>query len=49
MWRQRGHFYMVFNVYDGKVTRGKGEAQVANEYESHVCYCRKVMCRVKVF
>ena len=29
MWRQRGHFYMVFNVYDSKVTRGKGEAHVA--------------------
>ena len=28
MWRQRGHFYMVFNVYDSKVTRGKGEAHV---------------------
>ena len=29
MWRQRGHFYMVFNVHDSKVTRGKGEAYVA--------------------
>ena len=29
MWRQRGHFYMVFNVYDRKVTRGKGGAHVA--------------------
>ena len=28
MWHQRGHFYMVFNVYDSKVTRGKGEAHV---------------------
>ena len=29
MWRQQGHFYIVFNVYDSKVTRGKGEAHVA--------------------
>ena len=29
MWRQRGHFYMISNVYDSKVTRGKGEAHVA--------------------
>ena len=29
MWRQRGHFYMVFHVYDSKVTWGKGEAHVA--------------------
>ena len=29
MWRQPGHFYMVFNVYDSKVKRGKGEAHVA--------------------
>ena len=29
MWRQRGHFYMVFKVYDSKVIRGKGEAHVA--------------------
>ena len=21
MWRQRGHLYMVFNVYNSKVTR----------------------------
>ena len=25
MWRQRGHFHMVFNVYDRKVTRKKEE------------------------
>ena len=24
-----GTFYMVFNVYDSKVTRGKGEEHVA--------------------
>ena len=29
MWRQRGHFYMVFYVYDSEVTRGTGEAHVA--------------------
>ena len=23
MWRQRGNFYMVFNVYDSEVTRGQ--------------------------
>ena len=52
MWRQWGHFYMVFNVNDSEGTRGKGEAHVALqyiEYESPVCYCGKVMCRVKVF
>ena len=29
MWHQRGHFFMGFNVYDSKVTSGKGGAHVA--------------------
>ena len=47
MWRQLGHFHMVFNVYDSKVTRGKGVMSPYIEYESPVSYGRKVMCRVK--
>ena len=29
MWRKPGHFYMVLNMYDSKVTRGKREAHAA--------------------
>ena len=50
MWRQRGHFYMVFNVYDNEVTRVKEKHMSSYiEYESPLFYCRKVTCRVRVF
>ena len=45
MWHQRVHFYMVFNVYDSTVTRGKGGAHVALYW---ICFDSEVILSVKL-
>ena len=51
MWRQRGHFDMVFNVYDSKVIRGNSvkEKHMSPyiEYESPVYYMKALCLTVR--